>query len=336
MKLYTDYPLKDITTMHLDVRCKYFAEYSSINDLLELLNSAAYKQCGKSMHIGGGSNLVFTGDYDGMLLHSQIRFITIVSEDNNHVTLEVGAGVVWDSFVKHCIANKYYGAENLSGIPGEVGASAVQNIGSYGVEVGELITRVHCIDKDSGNAVTFDNASCKYAYRDSVFKNEIPPRHIVTSVEYTLSKSPKFTLTYGPLKELADNPSLSMQDVREAILTIRNSKLPNPDETGSVGSFFKNPIIDSAKFEALKASYPTIPHYPAANGKAKVPAGWLIENAGLKGARIGGACVYPKQCLVIANIDNASPADIVAMCRHVTDTVAEKYGIALHPEANII
>lgn len=321
--------------MHLDVRCKYFAEYSDIDELQTLLSSTEYRQ-NKSMHIGGGSNLIFTKDYDGMLLHSKIRFIKTVAETSTEVCLEAGAGVVWDDLVKFCIANNYYGTENLSAIPGEVGASAVQNIGSYGVEACEIISRVHCIDKSTGNAKIFENAECRYSYRDSIFKSSFPDRYIVTSVEYTLSKVPKFTLTYGPLKELANRPTLSLTDIRETIIATRNSKLPDPAKTGSVGSFFKNPIIPTEQFEKLRAKYPTIPHYPASEGRIKVPAGWLIENAGLKGYSIGGACVYEKQCLVIANVNDATASDVIALYKHITDTVSEKYGIVLQPEANII
>ena len=335
MKLHENFPLKEITTMHLDARCRYLAEYSSIDELRTLLASPFFKEQ-KSMHIGGGSNLVFTADYDGLLLHSQIKFIATVEETDTAIRLEAGAGVVWDDFVKYCIAHNYYGAENLSGIPGEVGASAVQNIGSYGVEVQEIISCVHCVDMSTGETISFSTPECKYAYRDSIFKNEFAGRYIVTSVEYTLSKARRFTLTYGPLKELADKPGLTMNDVRNTIINTRNGKLPNPDETGSVGSFFKNPIIPESQFKDLQNAYPAIPHYPAGEGKIKVPAGWLIENAGLKGFGIGGACVYPKQCLVIANMGNATPADVVALYRHIIGTVANKYGIELHPEANII
>lgn len=335
MKLFENHSLKDITTMHLDVRCKLFAEYSTTEELSNLLNSTEYRQ-NRSMHIGGGSNLVFTRDYDGMLLHSQSRFISITDETADTVTIEAGAGMVWDDFVKYCIAHNYYGAENMSGIPGEVGASAVQNIGSYGAEVCEIISRVHCIEKATGKAITFTSDQCRYAYRDSIFKGEYFNRYIVTSVEYTLSKVPQFTLTYGPLKALGQKTDLTLQNVRETIIAVRNSKLPNPTETGSVGSFFKNPVIPENLFTALQSTYPAIPHYPAGNGLIKVPAGWLIENAGLKGYTVGGACVYPKQCLVIANTGNAAPDDIVALYKHIIATVADKYGIELHPEANII
>ena len=321
--------------MHLDVRCKYFAEYSTVEELRELLDTQQYRQ-NRSLHIGGGSNLVFTRDFDGMLLHSRIHYISQIGTNADTVTLEVGAGVTWDDFVKYCIEHEFYGAENLSGIPGEVGASAVQNIGSYGAEVCNIINRVNCIDISTGRVCHFSNDECQYAYRDSIFKHQPAQCYIVTSVEYVLSLKPQFTLTYGPLKSLADKPGLSMRDVRETIISVRNSKLPDPSQTGSVGSFFKNPVIPSQQFAELAATYTTIPHYPAANGLVKVPAGWLIENAGLKGHCIGGAYVYPKQCLVIANNGNATPSDVVALYKHITQVVNDKFGIELHPEANII
>ena len=335
MEILENYPLKDITTMHLDVRCKYFAEYATEEELIKLLLSPQYG-LNRSMHIGGGSNLVFTRDYDGMLLHSRIRYISKIAASTQTVRLEVGAGVAWDDFVKHCIEHGYYGAENLSGIPGEVGASAVQNIGSYGAEVCDIISRVNCIDTVTMEACHFMYNECQYAYRDSIFKHQHSQRYIVTSVEYTLSLKPQFTLTYGPLKALAEKPALSMSDVRETILSVRNSKLPDPREIGSVGSFFKNPVISTQQFGKLVATYPAIPHYPIDDNMVKVPAGWLIENAGLKGHSIGGAYVYEKQCLVIANNGNATPDDVVSLCKHITQTVNDKFGIELHPEANII
>lgn len=336
MNYIEDFQLKDITTLHLPVQCHYFAEYESIDELKSLLCSDLAKS-NKVFQIGGGSNLLFTHDFDGLILHSKIKFIRTVFEDDSCSVIEAGAGVIWDEFVKHCIAHDLYGSENMSYIPGEVGASAVQNIGSYGGEVKDIIYKVHCIEKSSLKSVTFLNEDCHYGYRDSIFKNELKDKYVVTSVEYRLSKLPCFRLDYGPLRRLQESSEpITLQNVRDTIIDVRKSKLPDPKEIGSVGSFFKNPVISKADFDALLSKYPDAPHYPAADGMIKVPAGWLIENAGLKGHRIGNAQVYEKQCLVIVNVGGASSSNIVNLYTHVISTVKEKYGIELHPEANII
>lgn len=339
MNCIENYPLVDITTMHLPVKCKYFIEYESVLELKDILNSNLYAQ-NKSLQIGGGSNLVFADDFDGIILHSKIKFLNILEETEDYVIIEAGAGIVWDDFVKFCISHGFYGAENLSSIPGEVGASAVQNIGSYGVEVCEILTSVHCIDKKTGEEKTFTNDQCKYGYRDSIFKNEYKDRYIVTSVVYKLSKKPQYTLTYGPLKQykesVFDDSEISMQVIRNIIIQTRNSKLPNPLEIGSVGSFFKNPIVSKELFNTLYKQYPSMPFYQVADDRVKIPAGWLIENAGLKGFKIGGAYVYEKQCLVIANDGKARCEDVMELCKHIISTVYKKYGISLSPEANII
>lgn len=285
--------------------------------------------------MGGGSNLVFTADFDGTVIRSRISFIDTIARDDESITLRVGSGVNWDSFVRHCVEQGYYGIENMSYIPGDVGASAVQNIGSYGVEVKDVITKVNAIEIATGENRTFDNAECRYAYRDSIFKHELKGLYVVTSVEYRLALQPHFTLTYGPLKEL-DPANLTLADVRQRIIDIRKAKLPDPKHIGSAGGFFMNPIVDEAKFASLKASYPDIPSYPLPDGKVKVPAGWLIEHAGLKGRRHGGAQVYEKQCLVLVNACNATGNDVLNLCREVIATVADKYGITLKPEANIL
>ena len=339
MNCIENHPLTGITTMHLPVKCKYFIEYESVAELKEIINSELYVQ-NKSLQIGGGSNLVFASDFNGIILHSKIKFITVLKETSDFVIVEAGAGIVWDDFVKFCISRNFYGAENLSAIPGEVGASAIQNIGSYGVEACEIISQVHCLDKKLGNETIFPNAQCKYGYRDSIFKNEYKDKYIVTSVEYKLSKQPRYTLTYGPLKHykesLSNEDEISMSVIRDIIIKTRDSKLPNPMEIGSVGSFFKNPIVGKDVFDKLYEQYPAMPFFLTGDGLVKIPAGWLIENAGLKGFKIGGAYVYEKQCLVIANDGTAISSDVMNLCKHIIDVVNKKYGITLSPEANII
>lgn len=336
MNYIKDKDLKNLTTFHLPVQCKFYIEYSTLEELMEIIATDLYKS-NNSFHIGGGSNLLFTKDYEGLILHSKIEFIKINSETEDYVVVEAGAGMVWDNFVQYCVNHNFGGTENLSYIPGEVGASAIQNIGSYGAEAKDIIYAVHCIDKTTGESRTFTNGECHYGYRDSIFKNGLKDKYIVISVEYKLSKKPKFNLNYGPLKNLLNNNAeISLQKIRETIIEVRTSKLPDPKYIGSVGSFFKNPIISNEDFSQLQALYPDITHYIVDNSHTKVPAGWLIEHAGLKGYRIGDAAIFEKQCLVIVNYGNATSKEIINLYRHVIETIENKYGITLHPEANII
>ncbi len=327
--------LVDITTFHLPVTARYYCDYSTVDELREVLTCDIFKSSDKYIHIGEGSNLIFTGDYDGVVLHSKINYIDIVEECADAVTLKVGSGVNWDSFVEYCVNSGYYCVENMSFIPGEVGASAIQNIGSYGVEVKELITKVHTIEVKEQVERTFTNAECEYDYRDSIFKGKLKGEYIVTAVEYKLSKLSKFTLTYAPLKSYDAN-ELTLAELRQIIIDIRKAKLPDPKVLGSVGSFFKNPVVPLAQYQAILADNPTMPSYKVSEELIKIPAGWLIENAGLKGFRMGGAAVYEKQCLVIVNADNACCADVVNLANHIVTTVKEKFGVEIEPEANLI
>lgn len=336
MQHIENYSLEKVTTFHLPAQCKHFINYSSVEELREILKSNLYKST-PSFHIGEGSNLLFTKDYDGIILHSCIEYIQTVEDSDDYIILKVGAGMNWDKFVKHCVENSYYGIENMSYIPGEVGASAVQNIGSYGVEVKDVIHKVHCIAVADGSERVFLNEECRYGYRDSIFKNDLKDKYIVVAVEYKLSRIPEYSLEYGPLKNLlADGNEITLQRVRQTIIDVRKSKLPDPAEIGSAGSFFKNPVISKEKYNTLQLKYPAIPGYSVSDNMVKVPAGWLIENAGLKGFTIGGARVYEKQCLVIVNGGNATSRDVVSLYNAVIDKVKDLYDIQLHPEANII
>lgn len=334
MIIKEDFQLKDITTFHLPAKTKYFCEYETLDELIKILKWDILKE-NKVLQIGGGSNLVFTTNFDGVILHSAIKYLEAVEENDDWIVFKVGSGVVWDDFVSYCVDNDYYGAENMSYIPGEVGASAVQNIGSYGAEVKDIIHKVHAINIHTLEICTFDNAQCKYGYRDSVFKNELKDQYIVIAVEYKLSKTPVYNLSYGPLKAIQKD-DLTLEEIRNEIIRIRIEKLPDPKYIGSVGSFFKNPIIDINHFKELQSKYPDIPHYDIGNNKIKIPAGWLIEKSGLKGESVGDAQVYPKQCLVIVNNGLAKSIDVVNLYSKIIDTVESKYGITLSPEANIL
>ncbi|BDW77256.1 UDP-N-acetylenolpyruvoylglucosamine reductase [Bacteroides finegoldii DSM 17565] len=288
------------------------------------------------MHIGGGSNLLFTKDYDGLILHSRIGGIEVTAEDSQTVSLRVGAGVVWDDFVACCVEHGWYGAENLSLIPGEVGASAVQNIGAYGVEVKDLITAVETVNVQ-GYGRVYSVEECEYAYRSSIFKRPENKSVFVTYVRFRLSKEERYTLDYGTIRqELAKYPAPTLPIVRKVIIEIRESKLPDPKVMGNAGSFFMNPIVAKEKLEALQRDYPRIPYYELPDGRVKIPAGWMIDQCGWKGKSLGPAAVHDKQALVLVNRGGAKGSDIVALSDAVRASVRDKFGIDIHPEVNVI
>lgn len=334
MKIYNDYSLLEKNTFGMDVKARCFVEYDSVEELQELIRDGKLQQ--PLLHIGQGSNLLFTKDFEGMVLHSAIRGVDVVGETAEWTDVKVGAGVVWDDFVAEAVERGWYGAENLSLIPGEVGASAVQNIGAYGVEVKDLIVEVECVDLQSGAVRTFQNADCQYAYRQSVFKHELKGRYAVAYVTYRLLKEAKLHLDYGNIRNvLADRTDYTARDVRNAIIDIRNQKLPDPKVTGNAGSFFMNPIVSQEKYEALLKEYPTMPHYEAKSG-VKIPAGWMIDQCGLKGFQMGRAAVHDKQALVLVNKGGASSEEIVALARKVQEKVKEKFGVDINAEVNFI
>lgn len=336
MKIEENISIKDIHTFHLPVKTKWLAEYETIEELKQLLRSDLLKQ-NPFFHIGGGSNLLFLHDYPGVLLHSCIRFFRIVKETDTQVYLQVGAGVKWDDCVVYAVDNGWGGMENLSWIPGEVGASAVQNIGAYGAEAKDVIAEVETLEIATGDVRIFTTEECEYGYRDSIFKQSLKGKYIVTSVTFRLDKSPVFRLDYGNLRSaLLQGEAVTLQAVRDTVIAVRRSKLPEPEELGSAGSFFMNPVIPVEKYEALKLHYPDMPCYPVDESRVKVPAGWLIDRCGWKGKSFGGAAVYERQCLVLVNRGNAEPMDIVTLSEQIRTSVEETYGIPIYPEVNFI
>ena len=334
MILQHDYSLLEHNTFGLEVSANQFVEYSSVEELCDLLHTGIAKPY---LHIGSGSNLLFTRKYPGTVLHSAIRFISLKEEDEEQVLVEVGAGVVWDDFVDYCVKSGWYGAENLSLIPGEVGAAAVQNIGAYGVEVKDLIRAVHTLD-EHGNRRDFSLQECDYSYRNSVFKRPEMKCYFVTSVTFCLSKKPSFKLDYGTIrKELeAEQAAVTLENVRAIIIRIRNSKLPDPKVLGNAGSFFMNPIVPRAKFLAIQQEYPSMPFYEVDTDRVKIPAGWMIEQCGWKGKALGKAAVHDKQALVLVNLGGATSVDVIALSDAVRAAVRERFGIDIHPEVNFI
>lgn len=319
----------------MKVNCECFVEYESVKELEGLNFDRLPKPL---LHIGEGSNLLFTKDFPGTVLHSNIEYIKYMDMGLEDVPVVVGAGVNFDSFVSETCRHGLWGAENLSLIPGEVGAAAVQNIGAYGVEVKDIISGVVCFDLKERKKVKFAAAECRYGYRSSIFKEpDNKGRYIVTSVLFRLSRKRSPRLEYKGIAEaLEGREPQTPQEVREAVIRIRRAKLPDPEETGSAGSFFKNPVVSAEEFARISPDG-SAPHYDLPDGRVKVPAAWLIDSCGFKGAAEGGAAVYEKQPLVIVNRSGeASPEDILALEKRITDGVRERFGVELHPEVEHI
>lgn len=326
-----NYSLLSHNTFGIDVNAKVYVEYNSEKELMTVLPSLK----GNLLHIGGGSNLLFRKDYEGTVLHSAIKGIEVVEEHDGDVLVRVGAGVVWDEFVEWAVERGYGGVENLSLIPGEVGASAVQNIGAYGAEVKDIIVLVETVHLQSGEKRCFKVDECGYAYRQSVFKNELKGQYAVTYVTYRLSVHPVLKLEYGNMKDLACREKVTVADVRQFIIETRNAKLPDPKVLGNAGSFFMNPVVTKEKFLAIQEEYPQMPFYEVEGG-VKIPAGWMIEQCGWKGKSLGRAAVHDKQALVLVNLGGASSEEIVTLCDAICKDVRERFGIDIHPEVNVI
>ena len=338
MKEYKNYSLLIHNTFGMDVKAERYVEYDSEKDLRMLIPTLK----GKVLHIGGGSNLLFTGNFDGTVLHSAISGIEIVEEveGENELLVRVGAGVVWDDFVAWAVEHDYGGVENLSIIPGEVGASAVQNIGAYGVEAKDVIVMVETIDLSNGTTRIFANDECNYAYRQSIFKKELKGKYAITYVTYRLQKTPVLKLEYGNLlavlgDALNDGELPTIKQVRQAIIDIRNAKLPDPKVQGNAGSFFMNPVVSREKFLSIQKDYPQMPFYEVAGG-VKIPAGWMIDQCGWKGKALGRAAVHDKQALVLVNLGGATSDEIITLCNTVCKDVKEKFGVDIRPEVNFI
>lgn len=335
MRIKFKYDLSSQNTFRMKVSCECFVEYETAKEL-EGLNFDRLPQ--PFLHIGEGSNLLFTKDFPGTVLHSNIEYVKYVDVGLDEVPVIVGAGVGFDSFVSEMCRHGLWGAENLSMIPGEVGAAAVQNIGAYGVEVKDIISGVVCFDLKERRKVRFTTAECRYGYRTSIFKEaENRGRYVVTGVLFRLSRKPSPTLEYKGIREaLGGKTPTSPLEVREAVMRIRREKLPAVEEVGSAGSFFKNPVVSREEFGRISPDG-TAPHYELPDGSVKVPAAWLIDRCGFKGVTEGGAAVYEKQPLVIVNATGeASPEDVLALERRIIDGVRERFGVTLHPEVEHI
>ncbi len=340
MKIRTNHSLLEHNTFGIEAKVKCFVEYDSVDELVGFVRSLPGddKSETKLLHIGGGSNLLFTQNYEGTILHSAIKGIELIDTDavKGEVLVRVGAGVVWDDFVAYAVEQGWYGVENLSLIPGEVGASAVQNIGAYGVEAKDVICAVETVNLTDGDIRLFDVSECEYGYRTSIFKTTLRGKYAVTHVVYRLSLTFRPQLGYGNLtSRVADMATLTAQELRDIIIEVRDSKLPDPKVQGNAGSFFMNPVVGRDVFERIRTNYPDMPYYEV-DGGVKIPAGWLIEQSGWKGRKLGKAGVHDRQALVLVNCGGATGQDVLALCDTVRREVLEKFGIEIHPEVNII
>ena len=334
------YSLLRHNTFGIEAYCARFLDFFSAEEVVAAVLRGDVTR--PYFVLGAGSNLLLTGDYEGTVLHSSIRGIEAITpscnDDSSGILLACGSGETWDDVVRYCVENALYGAENLSGIPGDVGATAVQNVGAYGAEVSQLVYEVETIDLQTAERRVYDNAECRYAYRHSVFKS-IPGRYFVTRVTYRLSRTFAPNTSYGNIRAVLGEKGIShptAQQLRSTVIEIRNAKIPDPKKEGNAGSFFVNPIVTRDIFAHIAERYPSVPSYPLPDGRVKVPAAWLIEQSGWKGKTLGRATVSAKQPLVLVNSGGATGGDILALCDAVQADVARLFGIELQPEVNII
>ena len=335
IKEYKDHPLRDLNSFHVEERADRIIEFDSKQDLDQIFAEGATPE--NWYTLGGGNNILFTQRFAGTLLKPVGKEIKIKAQIDDSVIVEAEAGVEWDDLVAWSVERDLWGMENLSLIPGTVGAAPVQNIGAYGAEAKDVIERVHYFDVEDRKHHTLGCAECRFAYRESIFKHELKGRAIITSVEFRLSKSSQPSLGYGDLaKEVELRGGATLKNIREAVCAIRQSKLPDTAVLGNAGSFFKNPIVNKEVSERLKAEYDSMPIYPVSEHKCKLAAGWLIDQAGLKGYRKGNVGVHERQALVLVNFGGATGAEVIALSKEVRERVFAKFGINIDPEVNIL
>lgn len=336
MRVEEHYSLKNHNTFGIDIKCDRFIAVEHPDEVAELIGEGVFLN--PFFILGGGSNVLFTKDYHGTVIHPVFKGIETLEESEKAVLLRVAAGEEWDALQQFCLQHLLYGLENLTGIPGNVGSAPVQNIGAYGTEVRDCIDHVEGWRVDTGEVFRFSNEQCRFGYRDSIFKNEMKGKCLITHVTFKLSRIEHYNLKYKALSDALENAQLqpSLKNVTDCILMVRNSKLPDITKIGCAGSFFKNPVIPFSDFEILRRNIPDLVSYPAPNGQVKLAAGQLIEKAGWKGRRLGNAGVYDKQALVIVNYGDASPQEVIAVCEAVVRDVHEKFHVTLCPEVNIL
>lgn len=332
-----NHPLKSYNTFGIEAYARYFFAIEDIGQLPQLNTLDAFAS--NRLILGGGSNILITKDFEGIVVHNDLKGIELVKEDDTSVYVKVAAGEVWHDFVMHAIDKAWAGVENLSLIPGRIGASPMQNIGAYGVELKDVFHELEAWDIDKEQIVTFDRNECQFGYRESVFKHTLKNQFIILSVTFRLSKSSEVNVSYGAIQEVLKSMGVyspGIKEVSDAVIAIRSSKLPNPIEIGNAGSFFKNPVVPINLVNMLKESFPEMPSYPINNTSAKIPAGWLIEQAGWKGKRFNNFGIHKKQALVLVNYGGAKGQDIKNLAFEIQEDVFAKFNIKLTPEVNFI
>jgi UDP-N-acetylmuramate dehydrogenase len=338
MNIIENYPLLKLNTFGLDVKAKYFTSINTINELIELTKTNVFKDL-ELLILGGGSNILFTKDFDGLVILNNIKGKEIIDQNQQSIFLKIGAGENWHELVMYCVENGWGGIENLSLIPGNTGTAPMQNIGAYGVEIKETFVELEALEISSGKIVKFNNSDCEFRYRESVFKNKMKNKYIILNITLELKKNPVLNINYGDVKAILEGQNIkdpSIKDVSNTIISIRQSKLPDPKKIGNCGSFFKNPIVSLNKLELIKKKYPNIVNYKINQNDFKIAAGWMIERAGWKGKKFNNHGVHEKQALVLVNYGLANGLEIFNLSEKIIFDIREKFGITLEREVNII
>lgn len=337
MQVQKNISLQPYNTFGIAVIAQQFVEINTLSDLKHL--PALVNENQNILILGGGSNMLFTQNYDGLVIKNNLKGITLIKEDKDTIFIKAMAGETWHNFVMYCVENNFGGVENLSLIPGCVGAAPIQNIGAYGVELKDVFVELEAMELQSGKIITVDTSTCKFGYRNSIFKQEWKGKYIIISVTLQLQKKPKLNTSYGAIQHTLSQNNIhqpTVKDISDAVIAIRQSKLPDPKIIGNAGSFFKNPEVEITVYDNLKKQFPDIPGYPISDSKIKIPAGWMIEHCGFKGKRIGNTGAHKDQALVLVNYGGATGKEIFDLAMQIQKTVFQKFGVMIEPEVNVI
>ena len=338
MNFIENYPLLKLNTFGVDVKAKYFTSINTINELIELTKTNVFKDL-ELLILGGGSNILFTKNFDGLVILNNIKGKEIIDQNQQSIFLKIGAGENWHELVMYCVDNGWGGIENLSLIPGNTGTAPMQNIGAYGVEIKETFIELEALEISSGKIVKFNNSDCEFGYRESVFKNKMKNQYIILNITLELKKNPVLNINYGDVKAILESQNIknpAIKEVSNAIISIRQSKLPDPKKIGNSGSFFKNPIVSLNQLELIKKKYPNVVNYEINENEFKIAAGWLIERAGWKGKKFNNYGIHEKQALVLVNYGLANGMEIFELSEKIILDIKDKFGITLEREVNII
>ena len=338
MNIIANYPLLKLNTFGVDVKAKYFVSINTVNELIELTKTKVFKEL-QLLILGGGSNILFTKDFDGLVILNSIKGKEIIDQTQESIFLKIGAGENWHELVMYTVDNGWGGIENLSLIPGNTGTAPMQNIGAYGVEIKETFVELEALEISSGKIVKFNNSDCEFGYRESVFKNKMKNQYIIVNITLELKRNPVLNINYGDVKAILESQNInnpSIKQLSDAIISIRQSKLPDPKIIGNSGSFFKNPIVSLNQLELIKKKYPNVVNYKINENEFKIAAGWMIERAGWKGKKFNNYGVHEKQALVLVNYGLANGMEIFNLSEEIILDIKDKFGITLEREVNII